>query len=60
MRARCEAIAGVLRSASERLEWLGSLQDVAGLKQMAGAVSDLAVLEWASRAWRTGALHENA
>ncbi|GAA5875151.1 hypothetical protein JCM3774_001655 [Rhodotorula dairenensis] len=48
-RERYAAIAAVLRATAERLQWLKSLQDVAGLRQLAEAMSNLALLEWASR-----------
>ncbi|GAA5880202.1 hypothetical protein JCM3774_006084 [Rhodotorula dairenensis] len=44
-----DTMSNVVLSATDRLQWLESLQDVAGLSQMAEAVSDLAMLEWASR-----------
>ncbi|GAA5988268.1 hypothetical protein JCM10908_002142 [Rhodotorula pacifica] len=49
VRERCVAIAGALQSAGERLEWLGRLQDMAGLMELAEAVANVAELEMASR-----------
>lgn len=49
LRERYVAIARVLYSATERLNWLLKLGDAVGLKQMAEAMSEIALLELASR-----------
>lgn len=49
LRERYVAIARVLESATERLDWLLELKDAVGMKQVAEALAELALLELASR-----------